>query len=72
MICVAASDAESGLSAKAYSYDGGATWTDVTEYEITDSGDYCIMVRDAVGNMTESRIHAEKMTVLPDQEDLLI
>lgn len=70
MICVAASDAESGLSAKAYSYDGGATWTDVTEYEITDSGDYCIMVRDAVGNMTESRIHAEKMTVLPDQEDV--
>ncbi|MBD5469121.1 MAG: hypothetical protein HDR21_13345 [Lachnospiraceae bacterium] len=68
-IYIQASDQESGLAELAYSYDGGATWTANTGYEISTSGDYLILVRDVVGNITESRIHAEKTTVMPDSNE---
>lgn len=61
IISIQASDQESGLAELAYSYDGGTTWTGAAEYEISESGDYLICVRDAVGNITESRLHAEKI-----------
>lgn len=66
IIYVQASDSESGLAGEAYSYDGGSTWTASAQYEISASGDYLVLVRDAVGNIAESRIYAEKMTVIPD------
>ncbi|MDE7239958.1 MAG: hypothetical protein K2N41_09655, partial [Lachnospiraceae bacterium] len=68
-IYIQASDQESGLDELAYSYDGGATWTANAGYEISTSGDYIVLVRDAVGNITESRIHAEKTTVMPDSNE---
>ena len=68
-IYIQASDQESGLAELAYSYDGGATWTAATGYEISASGDYLVLVRDKVGNITESRIHAEKTTVMPDSNE---
>lgn len=65
-ILVTAHDTESGLDKEPYSYDGGQTWTDVAEYEITESGIYVVFVRDAAGNITESVIEAVKMEVIAE------
>ena len=65
-ILVIAHDTESGLDKEPYSYDGGQTWTDAAEYEITESGIYVVFVRDATGNITESVIEAVKMEVITE------
>lgn len=51
-LLVNASDAESGLAAEAYSYDGGASWSSAGTYEVTENGTYAVRVRDAVGNIS--------------------
>ncbi|MCM1103261.1 MAG: PKD domain-containing protein [Clostridium sp.] len=69
ILLVQASDQESGLAETAYSYDGGATWTSAAEYEITVGGDYLVLVRDAVGNITQCAIHAEKTGIETNIDD---
>ncbi len=66
---IQASDQESGLAESAYSYDGGVTWTAASEYEISVSGDYLVLVRDVAGNIAESQIHAEKISAEADISD---
>lgn len=48
---VNASDAESGLAAEAYSFDGGVSWGTSPVYTVTKNGTYCVSVRDVVGNV---------------------
>ncbi len=63
-LLVSASDAQSGLDAEAYSFDGGASWGASNSYTVTKNGTYRVSVRDAVGNVstaetTVSRIDTE-------------
>lgn len=50
-LLVNASDAESGLAAEAYSFDGGVSWGTSPVYTVTKNGTYCVSVRDVVGNV---------------------
>ena len=52
---VNASDSESGLAAQAYSYDGGATWTEQNSLHVEQNGTYSVIVRDAVGNQSSAK-----------------
>lgn len=51
-LLVNASDAQSGLDAEAYSFDGGASWGASNSYTVTKNGTYRVSVRDAVGNVS--------------------
>ncbi len=46
----------SGLAQKAYSFDGGKTWTEKAVYEVKENGKLLIMVRDLCGNISEKNI----------------
>lgn len=59
-ILITASDTN-GLASEPYSYDGGASWTSSSTYEIGGSGEYRVQVKDAAGNITEKSIHAERV-----------
>lgn len=59
-ILITASDTN-GLASEPYSYDGGASWTSSSTYEIGGTGDYRVQVKDAAGNITEKSIHAERV-----------
>ena len=52
---ITGSDAESGLNAKPYSWDG-TTWTDVATKSVSTNGVYKGYVRDAVGNISSTTI----------------
>lgn len=67
-ILVTAYDTESGLAKEPYSYDGGQTWTDVAEYEITESGIYVVLVRNTVGKITQSVIEAVKVELATEPD----
>lgn len=69
IIYAQASDSESGLADEPYSFDGGATWTASAQYEISETGEYLVLVRDAVGNIAEGRIYADKMAVTPNTDE---
>lgn len=43
----------SSLPDKPYSWDGGKTWTSISESQIYNNGEYTVQVRDNVGNVTE-------------------
>ncbi|MCR4738941.1 MAG: hypothetical protein K5886_01615 [Lachnospiraceae bacterium] len=47
---VTASDLDTGLADKPYSFDGGATWTSQNVYEQTENGRLTVFVRDRAGN----------------------
>lgn len=55
-ITVTASDDQSGLAPEAYSWDGGATWTSSSSYEMTSSGKILLKVRDLLGNESVQEI----------------
>ena len=57
------------LAQEPYSYDGGLTWTDMAEYEITESGVYIVFVRDAAGNVAASAIEATKLVSVTGQSE---
>lgn len=71
-ILVTAYGTESGLAQEPYSYDCGMTWTDVAEYEITESGVYVVFVRDMAGNITESVIEAVKAVSVTETEEVTV
>ena len=52
---ITGSDAESGLNAKPYSWDG-KTWTDVATKAVSTNGVYTGYIRDAVGNISSTTI----------------
>lgn len=52
---ITGSDAESGLNAKPYSWDG-TTWTDVATKVVNTNGVYTGYIRDAVGNISSTTI----------------
>lgn len=45
-----------GLASEAYSYDGGKNWTPSPEHKVTKNGEYSIMVRDALNNISSSSV----------------
>ncbi|MCM1539042.1 MAG: hypothetical protein NC254_11680 [bacterium] len=64
-LVAAASDAESGLAAEAYSFDGGATWSASNIYTVTENGTYAVSVRDAVGNISTAETTVTKVDTAP-------
>ena len=54
-LCVRAEDTASGLAGQAYSYDGGASWTDQSSFVVEQNGTYSVIVRDAVGNQSTAK-----------------
>lgn len=56
-LTAAASDAESGLASKPFSWDGGRTWTQEAARYVTDAGTYNVMVRDVCGNTASAGIY---------------
>lgn len=51
MLVVEATDTESGLAEKAYSFNGGASYDSVNTCKITSNGTYTVYVQDKVGNV---------------------
>lgn len=58
-IIATARDDESGLAEKAYKFDNG-DWNDLFEFEVKDSEEHTVTVRDKVGNETTQTIKADK------------
>lgn len=58
-IIATAKDDESGLAEKAYKFDNG-DWNDLSEFEVKDSEEHTVTVRDKVGNETTQTIKADK------------
>lgn len=58
-IIATAKDDESGLAEKAYKFDNG-DWNDLSEFEVKDSEEHTVTVRDKVGNETTQKIKADK------------
>lgn len=58
-IIATAKDDESGLADKAYKFDSG-DWNDLSEFEVKDSEEHTVTVRDKVGNETTEKIKADK------------
>lgn len=58
-IIATANDDESGLAEKAYKFDNG-DWNDLSEFEVKDSEEHTVTVRDKVGNETTKKIKADK------------
>lgn len=58
IVTVSAQDEEngSGLDDMPYSWDGGETWTDATNYELSLEGTVTVQVRDRAGNISEEGI----------------
>ena len=70
-ITVHASDAQSGLAATAYSFDGGNTWTNNNCYIVTEEGSIIVAVRDMLGNtawQTLEFVRAEEPVPEPEPE----
>lgn len=63
-IIATAKDDESGLAEKAYKFDNG-DWNDLSEFEVKDSEEHTVTVRDKVGNETTKKIKAEYDDVKP-------
>lgn len=59
-ITVTASDTDSGLADKPYSWDRGETWTEEAAYETDKEGIYTVLVQDKNGNVTELEVTVEK------------
>lgn len=55
-ITVTASDSISGLSASAYSFDGGVTYGASNSKTVSENGTYTIVVRDNAGNISSSKV----------------
>lgn len=58
-IIATAKDDESGLAEKAYKFDNG-DWNDLSKFEVKDSEEHTVTVRDKVGNETTKKIKADK------------
>lgn len=58
-IIATAKDDESGLAEKAYKFDNG-DWNDLSKFEVKDSKEHTVTVRDKVGNETTQTIKADK------------
>ncbi len=58
-IIATANDDESGLAEKAYKFDNG-DWNDLSKFEVKDSEEHTVTVRDKVGNETTKKIKADK------------
>ncbi len=58
-IIATAKDDESGLAEKAYKFDNG-DWNDLSKFEVKDSEEHTVTVRDKVGNETTQTIKADK------------
>ena len=61
---VTATDSDCGLAEKPYSYDGGITWTDLNTTFVDSPGEFSVLVRDALGNISE-QIIVNKADVKP-------
>lgn len=58
----------SGLHNKAYSWDGGKTWTSDSDFVVMEEGEVTVYVRDQVGNIVKGSIDVKK-TLLPSISD---
>lgn len=56
IVSVEADDCGAGLAADAYSYDGGDTFTSVSENVFTDNGTEYFVYRDALGNESSDEV----------------
>ena len=56
-------NAGSGLAEQAYSFDGGETWIESNQYELSEPGIVIIKVRDAVGNIAENEIEVVRQAL---------
>ncbi|MBQ8247892.1 MAG: hypothetical protein IJZ42_12225 [Lachnospiraceae bacterium] len=74
IVTVSAQDDEksgSGLDDMPYSWDGGKTWTDEANYELSHEGTVTVQVRDRAGNMSEESIKVVQEE-LPEPESEVI
>ena len=65
-LVVKAKDEESGLEKKAYSWNGGATYTDQRSMVVSENGNYAVKVRDRAGNVGKAVI---RISIFPEKED---
>ncbi|MBD5544508.1 MAG: hypothetical protein HDR01_09775 [Lachnospiraceae bacterium] len=68
VVKVTAEDNEDGcgLAQKAYSFDGGESWTEKNELVLLQSADLTIQVRDGLGNIAEETFQAK---CIPEEEN---
>lgn len=59
----------SGLAEKAYSYDGGKTWSEENQSRIEGVGTFHILVRDRCDNTAKKELFVEKEEVKEEVED---
>lgn len=53
----------SGLAEQAYSFDGGETWIESNQYELSEPGVVIVKVRDAVGNIAEREMEVTRQAL---------
>lgn len=56
-----AGEAGCGLADRAYSYDGGATWTDEPYVTVEQNGTTEVWVRDALGNVSKTSFTVDRL-----------
>jgi hypothetical protein len=57
-----------GLAGKPYSFDGGKTWQAEPEKQISQNGEYRVIVKDALGLTTEKTVQVTSIIILPVTE----
>lgn len=65
-LIVKAKDAQSGLEKKAYSWDGGSTYSDQPSMVVSENGSYRVRVRDKAGNIGNASIQVD---CFPERDD---
>lgn len=66
VLLVRAKDTDSGLAAKAYSWDKGKTWVKSAKKTIKKEGTYTVMVLDKAGNITTCKCKISKDKFIPE------
>lgn len=61
-------NAGSGLAEMAYSWDGGASWTNHATFTLFEPDEVVVLVRDAVGNISTERLNVERQE-LPEASE---
>lgn len=60
-LLVQASDSDSGISGAAFSFDQGLTFVSDNYLEVSESGTYQVIVRDAAGNTSQTSVSVTKI-----------
>ena len=68
-IIVEAEDKQSGLPATPYSFDNGITWQIDEKIDVQKNGEYTILVRDMVGNISKCNIVVDEIEEKKDESE---